>query len=157
MHRALVVAVAVVALAVGACGGSSSNNNASTTTTPSGQTQQQQARTQVCDARNSIAHEVDTLKGVKVSTATLGQIRTSLTTIRDDLQKIANAQPHLNSQRKAQVQQANQRFRSQVTSIASSVASGTSLSQAKSQLGTALQQLGTTYRQTLAKVDCAGA
>ena len=39
-------------------------------------------------------------------------------------------------------------------SIAGSIGKSTSLSQAKTQLSSALQQLGTAYKQSFAGVDC---
>jgi hypothetical protein len=41
-----------------------------------------------------------------------------------------------------------------VQSIAGSVGKSTSLSEAKAQLTSALQQLGDAYQQSFAKVDC---
>jgi hypothetical protein len=41
-----------------------------------------------------------------------------------------------------------------VQSIAGSVVKSTSLSDAKAQLTSALQQLGTAYKQSFARVDC---
>ncbi|HEU4975781.1 MAG TPA: hypothetical protein VFT50_11870 [Baekduia sp.] len=131
----------LVTFALGACGG---------------QSKQEKATSQVCDARDSIAKQVDTLKGLTLSTATTDQVRTSLTTIRDDLQQIASAQGNLNDQRKAQVQQANTAFKSQLKDITSTLGSSTSLQQAKSKLQTALQQLAASYQKTFAKVDCSG-
>lgn len=139
MPRVAVLITLLVALVVAACGG---------------QSKEQKATSQVCNARDSIAKQVDTLSGLTLSTASLSQIQSSLKTIGDDLKTIANAQGDLNSQRKAQVQQANQKFTSQIQSIASSLGSSTSLSQAKGQVQTALQQLADSYKKTFALVDC---
>lgn len=119
-----------------------------------GQSDQEKATSKVCDARDSIAKEVDTLKGMTVSNATKAQITDSLQTIRGDLTQIADAQGDLNAERKDQVQKANETFKAEVRNIATTVGSTTSLEQAKSQLTTALQQLATSYESTFAKVDC---
>jgi chromosome segregation ATPase len=122
-----------------------------------GQSKQEKATSQVCDARSSIAKQVDSLKNLTVSTATVSQIKTSLTAIKDDLGKIKDAQGDLSDQRKSQVQQANDAFTKQVESIGSSLLSTLSLGQAKDQLQASLQQLADSYRQTFAKIDCSGA
>lgn len=121
-----------------------------------GQSKEQKATSQVCDARANIAKQVDSLKNLTVSTATTGQIKTSLNAIKEDLGKIKDAQGDLNAQRKSQVQQANDAFVAQIKSIGSNLLSTLSLSQAKDQLTTGLQQLAGTYRQTFAKIDCSG-
>ena len=119
-----------------------------------GQSKQEKATEQACSARADIKKQVDTLKGLTVSTATTDQIRTSLQAIRDDLTKITDAQKDLSGQRKQQLEAANQAFSSEVKTIASDLGTSLSLSSAKQQLTAALQQLGTTYQKTLAGIDC---
>ncbi len=119
-----------------------------------GESKEEKATKQVCSARADISKQVDTLKGLTVSTATTDQIRTSLQAIRADLAKITDAHGDLSGQRKQQIQTANQAFSSQVKSIASELGTSLSLSSAKEQLTAALQQLGSSYEQTLARVDC---
>ena len=119
-----------------------------------GQSKEQKATDQVCSARADISKQVNTLKGLTVSTATTDQIRTSLQAIRDDLAKIADAHKDLSGERKQQIQAANQEFSSQIKSIASDLGTSLSLSSAKDQLTSALQQLGSTYQKTLARIDC---
>jgi hypothetical protein len=53
-----------------------------------------------------------------------------------------------------QVEAANKTFTSQLQSIAASLGSSTSLSEARSQLTSALQQLATAYKQSFAGIDC---
>jgi hypothetical protein len=134
---AIVVVLAVLVL--GACGGDSKED---------------EAKAQVCDARADVSKQVDSLKGMTLSTATTSQIRESLTAIGNDLTKIKDAQADLDDQRKSQVQQANQAFESQLKSIRSTLGSTTSLSDAKAQLSQAFQQLASAYEDTLSKIDC---
>jgi hypothetical protein len=128
----------IVALAAGGCG----------------ESKEEKATDQVCSARADIGKQVDTLKGLTVSTATIDQIRTSLQAIRADLAEITDAHGDLSGQRKQQVQTANQAFSSQVKSIAAELGSSLSLSSAKQQLTAALEQLGSSYQQTLGRIDC---
>ena len=119
-----------------------------------GKSKQQKAQDQVCAARSDISKQVNTLKGLTLSTATTSQISNSLQAIGNDLNKIKNAQKDLSSQRKKEVQAANQAFENSIKSIASTLGSTTSLSAAKSQLSAALQGLATSYQQTFAKISC---
>jgi hypothetical protein len=131
------VAVLVV-LGLGACGEST----------------QDKAKSTVCDARADIGKQVDQLKGLTVSTATVDGVQSSLEAINSDLSKIRDAQGDLSGDRRQQVQDATKTFTSQLQSIAGSVGKSTSLSEAGAQLTSALQQLGDAYKQSFAKVDC---
>ena len=139
--KPIVVVAAAGALALGGCGGG-------------GSSKQDDAKAQVCDARADISKQVDTLKGINVSTATLSQIQSSLQAIDADLKKISNAAGDLNGDDKSQLQQANKDFVAQINNIASSLLKSTSLSEAQSQAKTALSQLSDAYQQTFAKFSC---
>ena len=128
--------------ALGACGKSNSSSK------------QDEAKTTVCSAIADIGKQVDTLKGVTISTGTLDQIQTSLKAIDDDLKKISGARNDLTGDNKKQLQDANQQFVSQVQNIASSLVKSTSLSEAKSQAKAALTQLSDAYKNTFAKFSC---
>jgi hypothetical protein len=143
MRSAAILLAVLVALALGACGGGSS-----------GSSKQDKAKQQVCSARDDIAKQVDTLKGLTLSTATLDTVQTSLKAIDDDLTKIKDAAGDLGGGDKSQLQKANQEFVTKVNSIASSLLKTTSLSQARSQATAALQQLADAYQQTFAKFSC---
>ena len=125
-------------LAVGACG----------------QSKQDKAKSTVCDARADISKQVDKLKGLTPSTVTIDGVQSSLKAISSDLSKIKDAQGDLSADRRKKVEDATKTFTSQVQSIAGSIGKSTSLSQAKTQLSSALQQLGTAYKQSFAGVDC---
>jgi hypothetical protein len=136
----LALALALCALGLAACGGGSSKED--------------DAKNQVCAARDDISKQVDTLKGLTISTATSSQITKSLQAIGGDLTKIKNARGDLSDDRKQDVDQANKNFESSVKSIASDLGTSTSLSDAKTKLGAALDQLASSYKQTFAKIDC---
>jgi hypothetical protein len=140
MRTSIVFALIAVlaALALGACG----------------ESKQDKAKSTVCDARADISKQVDQLKGLTVSTVTVDGVQNSLKAINSDLSKMKDAQGDLSGSRRQQVQDATKTFTSQVQSIAGSVGKSTSLSEAKSQLTGALQQLGDAYKQSFAKVDC---
>jgi uncharacterized protein YjbJ (UPF0337 family) len=119
-----------------------------------GESQADKATSQVCDARADISKQIDELKGLTLATATVDGVRANLTAIRNDLGKIKDAQGDLNSERKQQVQGANQQFGAQVTAIAQNVGSSLSLKDAGTQVKQAGTQLADSYAQTLGKVDC---
>ena len=133
------LAVLLVAFAVSACGGDSA---------------EEKAQASVCDARDDISKQVDSLKGMTISSATTSDISNSLTAIRNDLKEIKNAQADLSDERKTQIRDANQAFESQVRGIVATIGTSTSLSGARDQLASAFDQLATTYQSTFAKFDC---
>lgn len=119
-----------------------------------GESAQDKAKKQVCSARSDLQKQVNELSNLTLTTATSKGVKNNLNAIKNDLKQIKDAQGDLNSERKAQVQQATQEFESQVKSLAQSVGSSTSLSSAATQLQSAVKQLADSYKQSLAKVDC---
>ncbi len=138
MKRSMIVMLLLAVLVATACG----------------ESQADKAKSQVCDARADIKKQVDELSGLTLGTATIDGITANLTTIRTDLGKMKDAQGDLSDERKQQVTAANQAFTSQVTSVVKSVGTSTSLTQAATQIQTALGQLADSYKQTLGKIDC---
>jgi hypothetical protein len=135
---ACLLLVLVAALALGACG----------------ESKQDKAKTAVCDAQADIGKQVDKLQGLTITTATADDVQSSLKAISSDLSKIKDAQGDLSGDRRQQVQDANTAFTSQLESIAGSLGKTTSLSDAKAQLTSALQQLSDAYKQSFARLDC---
>ena len=133
---ALIAVVAVLGL--GACG----------------ESKQDKAKSTVCDARADISKEVDQLTGLTASTVTVDGVQNSLKAITGNLSKIKDAQGDLSGSRRQQVQDATKTFTSQVQSVAGSIGKSTSISDAKAQLTSALQQLGDAYKQSFARLDC---
>jgi hypothetical protein len=119
-----------------------------------GQSKEDKAKSKVCDARDDIGKQVDKLKGLTISTATLDQVTSSLNAIKQDLSDIADAQGDLSDQRKKNVQAANEAFKASVSQIASSVGKSLALQDAGAQATQALQQLASTYQSTFGKIDC---
>jgi len=138
MKHSIALLLLVAGLAVAACG----------------ESEQDKASTKVCDARADIKKQVDELRGLTITTATVDGVTANLKAIRTDLGKIADAQGSLNDDRKKQVQSANQAFKAQMTSLAASVGKSLSLADAESQLRTALTQLSESYKKTLGQIDC---
>ena len=119
-----------------------------------GDSKEDKAKADVCSARDDIAKQVDDLKSLTITTASVSQIKDGVTAIGNDLKKIASAQTNLSDERKQQVQDANSAFKSSVDQIASSLGSSTSLQDAATQLVSAGKTLAQSYEQTFAKVDC---
>jgi hypothetical protein len=119
-----------------------------------GESKQDKAKSSVCSARSDMSKQVDQLKGLTASTVTIDGVQSSLKAIRDDLAKIKDAQGDLSGSRRQQVQDATKTFTSQVQSVAGSIGKSTSISDAKAQLTSALQQLGDAYKQSFARLDC---
>jgi len=132
------LAIVILALALGACGESEEDKALST----------------VCAARDDIGKQVDTLKGLTPATVTTDAVTASLDAIRKDLQDIAGAQKDLSSDRRSEVDAANKAFTSSIRQIAGELGTSLSASDAKEGITTALQQLGASYEETFAPLNC---
>ena len=134
----LALTLALTAILVGGCGESKADK----------------ASDQVCSARDDIAKQVDTLKGLTLATATTSQVSESLQAIKADLSTIAKARGDLSDEKRKAVESANAEFSAAVKQIASSAAKSVSLQESANQFKQALAQLGTSYRNTFGKLDC---
>jgi hypothetical protein len=132
------LAVVALALALGACGESS----------------EEKAQNTVCDARADIGEQVDTLKRLTPATVTTDAVTQSLDAIKNDLQDISDAQSELSSDRRSEAEAANKAFASSIEGIAGQIGTSLSASDAKAGLVTALQQLGASYEETFAPLNC---
>ena len=119
-----------------------------------GQSKEDKAKDQVCSARADLQKQVQELSSLTPTTATVDAIKSNLQAIRDDLKKIANAQPNLNDERKQQVKDANEQFTSQLSQVAGEIGRSLSLSDAGTQIKDAAQSLAATYKSSFARVDC---
>ena len=133
-----VVGLWCVALALSACGESETDK----------------AQSDVCDARSDISAQIDSLKSLTIGSSTTSDVTAALTAIRNDLQKIVDAQPNLDSDRKEQVQNATEAFGTQLQQIARDTVAGLSTGDAKTQVQSALTSLGTAYEQALKPISC---
>ena len=79
----------------------------------------------------------------------------NLEAIRDDLKKIADEQGDLEPERRQEVEEAGKRFRSQFETTARDLVSGeASGEEAGASLGSALDELATSFSEAYAPVDC---
>ena len=106
-------------------------------------------------ARRRFADRGD-LASTTVSNFTLNGFKENVNGISNDVSVIRDNQAELRPDRKQQIQAANQKFESAVTSSLQSLGTSLSLANAQDKLKTAGQQLVNTYRATLAPVDCSG-
>jgi hypothetical protein len=146
--RSMTLLLVSAGLAFGACGDSDEETPA---TTSSGDT----ATSQVCAARADIRKQVDELKGMELSAASIPAVTTNLQAIRNDLKTIKNAQGDLSGARKEQVQTATADFEAQVAAAAKDVVSGGTITNAKAELQAAVGKVSDSFDQTLGRVDCA--
>ncbi len=120
-----------------------------------GESAQDKAKAQVCNARADISKQISSLSSLTLSNASVSSAKSSFEAIGNDLKKIKEAQPKLDSTRKAQVESATHTFEDQVRTIASGLASNLSPTNAQAQFKSALSQLATAYKQALAPINCA--
>ncbi|HWG09528.1 MAG TPA: hypothetical protein VN672_11045 [Solirubrobacteraceae bacterium] len=119
-----------------------------------GESAEEKAKAQVCDARADISKQLSTLATLPISTSVLTEAKAGVEAIGKDLEKIKEAQPDLQPARKEQVEKATETFQKQLNSTLTAVTSGLTLSNAEAQLKSALNQLGNSYKQTLAPISC---
>ena len=136
--KLVLLALVAVALVLAACG----------------ESKQDKAMKSVCNARADISKQIDHLKSLTPTTATIEGVQSSLTSIGKDLSTIKDAQGNLSGDRKAQIQKATEQFSAQVQSITSQAVKSLSLGDAQAQLTAALQQLASAFQQTLKPIDC---
>jgi hypothetical protein len=147
MKRSITMLLVAAGLTLAACGDSEEETPA---TTSSGNS----ATTQVCAARADIRKQVDELKGMTLSAASIPSVTTNLQAIRNDLRTIKNAQGDLSGARKEEVQTATADFEAQVAAAAKDVVSGGTITNAKAELQAAVTKVSDGFDQTLGRVDC---
>jgi len=119
-----------------------------------GESAQEKAEAQVCSARADISKQISTLSGLTLSTTSVTTAKTSFEAISSDLSKIRDAQANLAPARKQQIEAATHTFETQVTSIVNELSSTLSLTNAATQVKSAITKLTSSYKQTLAPIDC---
>lgn len=159
---ALMIAAILVVLVLGACGDSDEENapeaaqetaqSDAQETAPSDA--QEAAKQTVCDARDDISEQVDTLKGITPETFTAAAVATSLSAIQSDVSDINGAVPDLGDDLREQVQSANQEFKTQVESTVEDIGTSTTVTEAESALTGAADELASSYEDTFAGIDC---
>ncbi len=133
--------VTLALLAAAGCGGSS-------------QSAADKAKSQACDASSDIQAQVDTLKGLPLSSDSVDKAKTALQKINSDLDTIATAAPTVKGDLGSQLKAANAAFKTQVQQIADSITSAQSLTAAATALASAGSTLGNAYQQAFANVQC---
>jgi uncharacterized protein YhaN len=133
-----VLVVALLALALGACG----------------ESDEEKAMNTVCDASDDIAKQVDELNNLTLATVTADAVTQNVDAIRNDLSDIADAQSDLSDDRRSEVEAATNEFTSTVKNVASDIGTSLSASDAKARVVTGLQQLAASYKKAFAPLDC---
>ena len=140
-----VLALAMLMLALGACGDDSSESK---------QTPEEKAQATVCDARADIGTQVDELTSLTAATVTKDAVTQSLDAIKQDLSDMSSAQADLSSDRRSEAEAANKAFAGSLDEIASQFLISLSASDAKTAAVTALEQLKTSYQTAFEPLDC---
>ena len=141
MKIGLIGVVALALLAAAGCGGSS-------------QSAADKAKSQACDASSDIQAQVDTLKGLPLSSDSVDKAKAALQKINSDLDTIATAAPTVKGDLGSQLKAANAAFKTQVQQVADSITSAQSLTAAATALASAGSTLSNSYQQAFANVQC---
>ena len=146
---------ACVALTLCACGSSSEDpSTPSPAATQAPASSQDQASSTVCAARGDIQAQVQTLTSITAENATNTSVTAALSAIRNDLQKIKDAQADLTPERKQQVQDAVTTFGTQLQDIAKQAVAALATSDAETQAKEAAASLKTAVTDSLQPIDC---
>lgn len=121
---------------------------------PFAESEEEKALTAVCNSKVEIQKQVDSLKSITPATFTTQEVQDSITAIGDELGVIRENIPTLADDVRADVQAANQKFRSSFLSITAQVAKTLSAEDAAAQLKQAFTELATAYGQAFASVKC---
>jgi hypothetical protein len=140
MKRIGVISIAALALLASNCGG--------------GESAAEKAKSQACDASSDIQAQVDTLKGLPLSSDSVDKAKTALQKINSDLDTIATAAPTVKGDLGSQLKAANAEFKTQVQQISDSITSAQSLTAAATALASAGSTLSNSYQQAFANVRC---
>jgi aspartate oxidase len=120
-----------------------------------GESEEEKAQNRVCDARADIERRVDDLAELTITTVSIERVRNNLEAIRDDLQTITEERENVAPEQRREVEEAGERFRSELETTAREVVSGaTSGEEAGARVGAALDDLATSFRQAYGPVDC---
>jgi uncharacterized protein YPO0396 len=136
-----ITVVTLALLAAAGCGGSS-------------QSDADKAKSQACDASADIQAQVDTLKGLPLSSDSVDKAKAALQKINSDLDTIATAAPKVKGDLGSQLKTANAAFKTQVQQITDSITSAQSLTAAATALASAGSTLSNSYQQAFANVQC---
>jgi predicted nucleic acid-binding Zn-ribbon protein len=120
-----------------------------------GESEEEKAQNRVCDARADIEKRVDNLADLTITSASIDKVTNNLKAIRDDLEKIAAEREDLAPEQRDAVDQAAKRFQTELETAAKDVVSGAaSGEEAGARIGSALDDLATSFREAYGPVDC---
>ena len=120
-----------------------------------GESDQEKAQNRVCDARDDIQKHVDDLAGLTITSASIDQVTNHLKAIGDDLKKIADERGKLSDDQRKDVEQAAQRFESELRNAAGDVVSGAaSGEEARKRASAALDDLASSFEDAYGTLDC---
>jgi hypothetical protein len=120
-----------------------------------GESEEEQAQERVCDARADIERRVNELADLSITTVSIERVRNELEAIGDDLETIASEREELAPEQRREVEQAGERFRSELEAAARGVVQGgVSGEDALARVGSAMDELATSFGEAYGPVDC---
>ena len=119
-----------------------------------GESRAEKAKAEVCKSRTEIHKQVEALEALTLSPSSISTAQSSFQKIEAELEKIKKEAPKLEGTTKTEAEEATSTFKSQISSIASSLTSNFNVATAETQFKAALEQLVKSYKQTLEKISC---
>ena len=133
-----VLVIALLALALSACG----------------ESDEEKALNTVCDARDDMAKQVEELKALTPATVTRDGVKQNLDAIQKDLKDMRDAQSDLSDDRRSEVEGATKEFTNSVKTVVGDLGRSLSAEDAKTEVVNALQRLEASYKTSLEPIDC---
>jgi hypothetical protein len=134
------LAIALAMLAATGCGGGTSSSD--------------KAKAQACNAVSDLRTQVDALKGLTPTPASVDAANTGLQKIGADLKTISDSAPKTKGNVKQQLQAANATFTAQVEQTTQSITSAGSVTAAATAIQNAGAALAKSYQDAFAGVGC---
>jgi Tfp pilus assembly protein PilP len=119
-----------------------------------GESKEEKAKKTACAARTEIKHEVEHLQSLTPTPAALGEVKTDIEGITENVKKMATAAKELAPSRKEEMEKATETFKREIDEAFSGLTTSGSTTQLLSEFTTALDKLGAAYKQALAPVNC---
>lgn len=150
----LILTACAVPMLIG-CGSSSDEDSSSSEgSAPASASAQDRAAKQVCNARNDVQAQVQTLTTLSAGSASKADVTSALSAIRTDLRKMKDAQSDLAPERRQEVQDAAAAFETELKDIARQTVAGLATGDAKTQAANAAASLKSAVNESLQPIDC---
>ena len=119
-----------------------------------GSSTQDDAKDKACDAKSDIKSQISTIKSLPLEAASVDKLKSSLASIKSDLDTISKEAPKADDDLEKQLKSANAEFKDQVRNTIDSIDSADSLATAAAAIALSASDLESSYRKAFDEVKC---